>query len=214
MKDKSQKLLKKARHKQKISYILENFLNISHKKEIKFGEIGDSLKGRAFAGLMLIFVLPNLIPLPIPGISTILGTPLIILSFQFMSGRKSPWFPKWIREKKISGEKLAKAINFILPYIKKLETIFSPKFTILVEPPLERILACCCLIASIIMALPIPFANWLPALSIFILSIAILERDGFLAIFGLAIFIAAIMLTYTIIFTLFKGGLFFLERLI
>lgn len=213
MKLESKEAIKKERLKKKISYLLENFLQKSHKEYLTFGEIRDSLEGRAFAGLMLVFVLPNLIPLPIPGISTILGTPLIILSFQFMMGRKSPWFPKWLKEKKISRAKIAKAINYILPYIKRFEVIFSPKFSILAQPPFERILASCCLISAIIMALPIPLANWMPALSIFTISIAILERDGLFAILGISIFLAAMTLTYTIIFTILKGGFFFLERL-
>lgn len=213
IKKQSREELKKIRQKKKISFFLENFLKEFPENEISFGEIRDSLGGRAFSGLMLIFVLPNLIPLPIPGISTILGTPLIILSFQFMKGRKSPWFPKWLKNKKIKKSKLQSSLNYIIPYIKKCEIIFSPKLTFLVEYPMERVLAGFCMIASIIMALPIPLANWLPALSIFIISLSILERDGLLAIIGISAFSGAIFLTYTIIFTIFKGGLFFIEQI-
>lgn len=200
-------------HKKRISHILENFLSNVKNKYITIGEMRDRLEGRAFATLMLIFALPNLIPLPIPGISTILGTPLIILSFQFMMGRKAPWFPKWLKNKQIKTTRIERAIKYVVPKIKKIEIIFSPKLVFLVEPPMERILAGFCLIAAIIMALPIPLANWLPALSIFILSLAILERDGILAILGLCAFAGAIMLTYTIVITLLKGGLYFLENL-
>lgn len=210
----SKEELKKIRHEKKISFFLENFLKSFPEEEITFGEIRDALEKKAFGGLMLIFVLPNLIPLPIPGMSTILGTPLMILSYQFMRGKKSPWFPKWLQNKKIKKSKIESALSFIIPYIKKFEIIFSPKLTFLVESPMERILAGLCLIASLIMALPIPLANWLPALSIFIISLAILERDGLLALIGICIFCSAIFLTYTIIFTILKGGLFFLERLL
>lgn len=213
LKKHSKEELKKIRHAKKISFFLENFLNDFSGKEISFGEIRDSLGGRAFSGLMLIFVLPNLIPLPIPGMSTILGTPLVILSFQFMRGRKSPWFPKWLKNKTISKKKLESSLNYIIPCIKKFEIIFSPKLTFLVESPMERVLAGFCMIAAIIMALPIPLANWLPALSIFVMSLSILERDGVLAIVGISIFSGALLLTYTIIFTILKGGLFFLEKL-
>ena len=79
---------------------------------------------------------------------------------------------------------------------------------------LGRVLAGFCLIASIIMALPIPLANWVPALSIFLMSLSILEKDGLLAIIGIFVFTGAIFLTYTVILTILKGGLFFLEKLI
>jgi hypothetical protein len=131
-----------------------------------------------------------------------------------MRGRRSPWFPQWLKNKQIKISRIEKAIKYYVPKIKKIEIIFSPKLVFIVEPPMERILAGLCFIAAIIMALPIPLANWLPALSIFILSLAILERDGVLAIIGLCIFVGAIILTYTIVTTLFKGGLYFLENLL
>lgn len=198
----------------KISYFLQNFLHNFTKQYITVEEIKDKMNRKAFASLMLFFSLPNLIPLPIPGISTILGTPLIILSLQFMRGKKTPWLPKWVGRKKISYEQTQKTIEYIVFYIKKIERIFKPRMTFMLEGIMEKLIAFLCLAASIIMALPIPFANWLPAMSIFIFSLAILEKDGLLAILGLFVFIFSITLTYKIIFTLLKGSFYFLDRVL
>lgn len=44
------------------------------------------LGGRGRAGLILLFALPNVLPAP-PGMSGLLGLPLLYLSFQMMLGR-------------------------------------------------------------------------------------------------------------------------------
>jgi hypothetical protein len=162
---------------------------------------------------MLIFALPNLIPLPIPGISTVLGTPLIVLSYQLVKGRDVPWFPKWLARRSIECSKLKKAILYILPYLQRLEAILKPRLSFLVDPPMERFIAAICLAMAVIMVLPIPLGNWFPAVTICLFLLAIIERDGMMAILGFITSIISVSLISTVLFALFKAILFFLESL-
>lgn len=197
----------------RISEILEKFVNHIEKPSLTIGEMRDGFGDKAFASLMLVFALPNLIPLPIPGMSTILGFPLIILSYQLMRGYDMPWFPKWLERKKLSSAKIKKAVNFIIPYVKNIERLFKPRFALFLTFPMEKFLAFICMIMSIIMTLPIPLANWLPAMSIFLISLSLLEKDGVITMIGLIACFFATILTFTVIFTLFKGFVLFLKSM-
>lgn len=196
-----------------ISTIFRKMLENNSRSYITVGEIKEELSNKAFGILMLVFALPNLIPLPIPGISTVLGTPLIVLSYQLVKGRDMPWFPKWLAERSIECVKLKKAILYILPYLERLEGLLKPRLSFLVDPPMERFIAVICLVMALIMTLPIPLGNWFPAVTICLFLLAIIERDGVIAILGFITAIISVALISTVLFALFKTILFFLENL-
>lgn len=197
----------------RISVILKRFIDNISDPYITIGEIKDILSDRAFGTLMLLFALPNLVPLPIPGISTILGTPLIILSYQLMKGRKSPWFPKWLANRSLDSNKIKRTLLYIIPYIIQLEFLLKPRLSFLAEYPLDKFIASICLIMSIIMALPIPLGNWFPAFTICLFALSIIEKDGVLVLLGLISASISITLISTVIFAVLKSILFFIEKL-
>jgi hypothetical protein len=196
-----------------ISAILSQFIKNISSPSITIGEIKDTLSDRAFGTLMLLFALPNLIPLPIPGISTILGTPLIILSYQLMKGRKSPWFPKWLASRSLDSVKIKKILSYLIPYIIRLEFLLKPRLSFLIEPPLDKFIAGICFLMAIIMSLPMPLGNWFPAFTICLFALAILERDGVVVLLGLISALMSITLISTIVFAILKATLFFIEKL-
>lgn len=196
-----------------ISVVLENFLENFPGKYITLGEIKDQFSHRVFSVPMLLFALPNLVPLPIPGISTVLGIPLVILSYQLAKGMKVPRLPKGLANKSLERSKIEKIILYILPYIKRLECILKPRLSFLLEPTILKIIAVICLIMSIIMVIPLPLGNWFPALTICLFSLAILERDGMLVLLGLISAIISIGLISTVLLALFKAFWLSIEKL-
>ncbi len=201
------------KEQKKISFILKDFVTNLPSKEISIGEIKDTLGDRAFGIMMLIFALPNLIPIPIPGISAALGIPLILLSYQLMKGKQAPWFPSWIANRTFKQHDLDRIFSYCLPHMERMERVLKPRWSFLIEPPIERFLAGICLVMAAMVALPVPLGNWFPALCISLFALAILERDGICAIFGLIAAIISTILVSTVILAFIEATLFLVERM-
>lgn len=181
----------------KTSTILTDFIASHQEPQVSVRHIRDALGHRAYGLLLFMFALPNIVPVGIPGVSTILGLPLVLLSAQLLLGLPAPWFPRWLLDRSVNSAKLAAAIRSALPYLMKLERILRPRLLWLTGPVAERLLALVCLTLAIILSLPIPFANWPPALAIALLALSLIERDGLLYGLGLmaTLFSAAILAT-------------------
>lgn len=206
--------LNEQKNNRRISVILREFMDNESDSRVTIGQLKDTLADRAFAILMLIFALPNLVPIPIPGISVFLGIPLILLSFQLASGRKAPWFPLWLSRKSISDKDLSKIFSYIMPYLVKLEKVLRPRFGFLVKPYAERIIAGLCFIMAILIALPIPLGNWFPAFSICLFSLAILEHDGVFCLLGIIAVCISLILVSSVVTAITFAALYFLEQII
>src|SRR5690606_38862765 len=78
------------------------------------------------------------------------------------------------------------------PHIRRMERLLRPRLLLLTGPLGERLLALIALALAIILALPIPFGNWPPALAIVLFALALLERDGLFYVLGLCATLLAI----------------------
>ena len=171
----------------KVSVILSNFLDGFHNPTITISDIKNAISNRSYGLFMFLLALPCIIPIPTPGLSAVIGLPLIAITFQAMIGQEVPWLPKFISKKEFKREDMMRSFNYIKPYLERLESILKPRIKFLVTSTAERVIAVLCFMLSVTIILPIPFGNALPAFIICLLSLAILTRDGLLVIFALAI---------------------------
>lgn len=139
---------------------------------------------RSFGFLILVFALPNGIPAPIaPGLSAILGAPLLLLSLQMLLGFRTPWFPASWRARSFARRDVAKLLRPALPYIVKVERFIRPRFKHLAAGVLpSRLIGGLILWNAILLSLPIPFGNLIPAWAIILAALGQVERDGALVI--------------------------------
>ncbi|MGN6764909.1 MAG: exopolysaccharide biosynthesis protein, partial [Rhizobiaceae bacterium] len=61
------------------------------------------------------------------------------------------------------------------------------------ERTADRVIGAIALLFAIAVTLPIPLGNWLPACSIFLLSLALSERDGLCLIAGMVVGVISIL---------------------
>jgi hypothetical protein len=190
----------------KLSDTLRSIAGDSARERISVGDLVAALGDRALAALMVAFALPNVLPMP-PGTSGILGAPLVFLATQLMFGRR-PWLPRTVADRSMLRTDFATLLDRAGPWLTKAERLLRPRLGILVQPPGEYVVGAVCLILSIILVLPIPLGNILPALSICLLSLGILERDGVWVIAGFALSGASIAVVGGVVFALFMGTYF------
>jgi hypothetical protein len=65
-----------------------------------------------------------------------------------------------------------------------MELVTRPRLEILFGPAGERLIGVTCTLLALVLVLPIPLGNLAPGATVAVLSLALLQRDGLLALLG------------------------------
>lgn len=178
---------------------------------ISLGQLLRALDDRALGALLLIFSLPCVIPMP-PGTSTVLGTPLVFLTAQLMLSL-APWLPEFISRRSIARTDFAAVVARMAPWLARAENLLKPRLLWVTCSVGERLVGLVCLYLAIVLVLPIPLGNMLPALAISLMALGVLERDGVWVIAGLLTAAGATALIAGVLVGMLKAGLYVLANL-
>lgn len=198
-----------ARH---TSDLLEAFLAGATAGRVEFGALVDALGDRAFGALLVVFALPNVLPVAFPGMSSILGVPLILLSAQLMVGQPEPRLPRWLTARSMRREDFERLVLRLLPYLRKAERAVRPRWLVLTAGPAERAIGGICLVLSVVLALPLPLGNILPAAAITILAMGLVERDGIMILAGTLVALFSLAVVAAVVLAIIEAAFFFLAR--
>lgn len=196
----------------RLSEILTSLAEDTSRERVSVADIFQAMGDRAFGALILIFALPNIIPSP-PGTSALTGAPLVFLSAQLMLGQ-SPWLPKLIANRSVAQSDFSAIASRVSPWLARGERMLRPRLGFLIYPPAEYLTGFLCLILSIILILPIPLGNILPAIAICLFSFGILERDGLCVLFGMVMFAVSVTVVAGVLFALIKGVILLLTTML
>lgn len=158
---------------------------------VTIASIRDALGDRSFAALLVFFAALNLLPLP-PGASAVLGLPLLIIAAQMMYGSKRAWLPRFVAEKSLSAEQFRSVMDKVVPHLVRLERFVTPRYWPFWRKRGERIIGTMTFFLAVIVTLPIPLGNWLPAFAASLLGLALSERDGVLFAVGSVVAMASL----------------------
>ncbi|MDC9826147.1 exopolysaccharide biosynthesis protein [Devosia sp. ZB163] len=190
----------------RLSAILTAIAAAEEKERISIGDLLEALRRRALGALIFIFAVPTALPMP-PGLSTIVGAPLLFLTLQLMLGMK-PWLPKVITDRSLSRVDFHRVVTTVAPWLEKAEGIMRPRLTFMAHRPAVYLVGLVSLIMAIILFLPIPLGNMLPSLVLCILALGILERDGVWILIGLGAAVASVMIVWGVLWAIVFGALF------
>lgn len=195
-----------------LSDVLQWLAREPGRERVSVRDLIDALGERALGALMFLFAFPNVLPVP-PGTSAVLGTPLVFLAAQLMFGRR-PWLPAVVSRRSMAHADFALLVRRIAPWLKRGERLLRPRLGWLALPPVEYLLGAVCLLLALVLALPIPLGNILPALAISVLALAILERDGLWVLYGLGLALVAASVVAGVVLAAIQATLFALSRLL
>jgi hypothetical protein len=183
-------------------------------ERLTMGDIVDALQDRAFGLLMLLLALPNCPPMPgIPFVSTVTGTPLAFFAGQLALGHHTPWLPERLRRRSIGRAQLLRALIVIAPYVRRVERLLKHRLPWLATGRGERVAATVAFLLAVILALPIPGGNLLPAWAIVFFSLGILERDGACIVVGGIVTVVALALVALVLVVGVKMALFLITNM-
>ncbi|MCK9215550.1 MAG: exopolysaccharide biosynthesis protein [Rhodoferax sp.] len=183
----------------------------AQRERIAISDLLVALGDRATAALMFLFAFPNVVPTP-PGTSSILGAPLIFLSAQLMLGQ-APWLPALVANRSMARADFSLLVKRIVPWLQRAESLLRPRLSSLALPPMEYFVGFVSLLLSVLLVLPIPLGNVLPALAISLMALGVLERDGAWVLAGLAMTVVAGSVVYGVLFAMLKAGLYFFTQI-
>lgn len=160
--------------------------------QVSIASIRDALGDRSFAALLVLFAAFNLLPLP-PGATAVSGLPLIIVSAQMMYGSKRTWLPRFLMDRSISAETFRRIMDWTVPRLIRLERLIQPRYWPFWRRQGDRVIGLMTFVLAIVVTLPIPLGNWLPAASTALLGLSLVERDGILFAVGTTVGVVAMV---------------------
>jgi len=189
----------------RLSTILTDIANDPARETITIADIRDAMGDRAFGALMFVFAAPNTLPVNAPGVSVVLGIPLLFLSLQLVAGLAVPWLPRALVQRAVSRPRFARVMQYVVPWVRRAETFSRPRWPLLAAGLAERLIGLWCAFLSVVLILPVPFGNMGPGIAICILAFALLERDGKATVAGFGISVAALVLAWGVILAIVKA---------
>lgn len=176
------------------SEILVALLKAHPERRIRVRELLAALKERGFGFAMLLFALPA--ALPIAGLNSIMGVPLMLFAVQMIFQRRMPWLPRFVADRQITRDDLLSLVERGVPLLRRIERICKPRLLFLIGPTGERLLGLLIFILAFVITLPGPFTNGPPGIAVIVLSIAMIERDGLAALIGAIVAVGALALAF------------------
>ena len=147
-------------------------------------EFLEGLETRSYAFAIAALDVINCVPTGIPWLSTVTGVPMFLLAIQYFLGRSAPSLPAFIGRRGLSRGKLQDFLTRARPHIERLESAVHPRRDWWVSGLPRRALLVTWLLLIVLLALPVPFDNLLPALAILFFCLALIEGDGVMAMLG------------------------------
>lgn len=176
---------------------LQNLIDTLPEHSIELGSLLDRVGDEGLLLLSLLLVLVFLIPVSIPGVSTVFGAAILLIGLSRLSGRPL-WIPARLKTRPLPAARLRGALEAGLVWVHRLERISRPhRVPSLAQGRLVGLfnkLAFCT--AALLLMAPfgfVPFSNTLPAIALLFYAIGLIQRDGVAILLGHAAQIATVI---------------------
>lgn len=157
---------------------------------VRLSEVVEVLKGRGYRFLILLLCLPFLTPIPLPGMSTVIGAVIALIGLRLALGQK-PYLPHPLTRKELPPRMLPKVLLASSRLVGAFERLSKPRLQFFYRrAAFQRLggllIALCGL--KLLLPLPIPMSNFFPGLSAALLAAGSFEEDGLVFLAGLVMF--------------------------
>ena len=151
-------------------------------------------QGRGFDLLLVLICLPFITPIPLPGLSTPFGFVVFLIGARLALGRL-PWLPRRLLQRELPGGFITKLLKAATRIVRWLEVLLRPRLKFLHEQAVFHRAAGAMIMISgllLLLPLPVPMSNSLPAITVILLAAGAMERDGVFFLAGCALFVLTI----------------------
>ncbi len=155
---------------------------------VTLGELLDLFGDEGLLLLTILLTLVFLIPVSIPGVSTVFGAAILLVGVSRLSGRQL-WVPAKVRDRRLPSDRLRPGLAGGLRWVQRLEKLSRPhRLRVLVDGRVQGIVNdLAFILAALLLMMPfgfVPFSNTLPALALLAYAIGFIQRDGGAVLLG------------------------------
>lgn len=165
------------------SQVIED-IGVKNDPKLYLGELVNAFGERGFGALMLFFGLLNIAIGIIPGTTTVLGAPLLLIGLQLAIRQDQLWLPRWALRRSIDRDAYRSGVKKVLPRLRKLERLSRPRLAVMTSEVSEVLIGVATFVLAFILILPIWGGNLVPALIIATFGFGLMQRDGLAVIIG------------------------------
>lgn len=183
--------------------VLDDLDDAADGQSVSIGDVVSAFENSSAGAIIALFGMVAAMPLigDIPGMSILIGVLVLLVLAQvlFRSGR-GIWLPAIIADREVEEETVEKSVEKARPYVRWLDKWIRPRLKVLTEgtwPRTALVIGAAIMAVALMPMELIPSGSTLPALAIVAFGLALIARDGALALFGYAMVIVTIVVGYT-----------------
>ena len=153
-------------------------------ERISLGHLLEVHGPAAHGSLLLLLAVLSL--LPVPGAGTALGLGLVALSVAMCRGNCAATLPRRVCDLQMSRAWGQRVLCSLAVVYETAARVARPRLQALVPGPSHTVLWAAVAAMAVLLALPIPFGNFLPAVTLILLALGIVFSDGLVVVAGYA----------------------------
>ena len=188
----------------RFSAVLEQLIDAFAERPVPLRDVLEVMQSRGYTVLLVLLSFPFCTPIPLPGFSAPFGLVIAIIGLRLALGQK-PWLPARLLDTTLPAKFLPRVLTATRRLVRWLEVFLRPRrVEVLRWRPVRHGIGAMIFTCGVLLLLPlpIPFSNGLPAFTVLLLASATLEEDGHAAIAGAMMFVV----TLAFFAVLFWGG--------
>jgi hypothetical protein len=178
----------------RLSDELEQWLTADGDKSL--GGLVDTFGDKSFALLFVLLLGVPALPIPTGGATHVFEVIAVLVAGQLIAGRKELWLPKRWRGLQLAGGRKERFVTGLMRLIRWLERHSRPRLRWLFHHRLSDVVFGLVVIAGTagaFLAPPFSGLDTIPALGVVVLSLALLLEDALIAIVGMLMTAAGIV---------------------
>ena len=145
--------------------------------KLSLREMVEAFGERGFGAVILMLALMALVPWP-PGGKAVFSVPIILIAAELALQREKVWLPRWLLNLSVNRNSYRSAADKILPRLRRVERLTRPRWPALTGEAADVVIGLICILLALMMALPVPFGDALPGLTLALFGLGIIQRDG------------------------------------
>lgn len=169
-----------------LSHMLTTLIDEIHGDTITLQELLERSGRQGMLLICALSTLPFLIPVSIPGVSTVFGAAIVLLASALFLNRL-PWLPQRILHKPLDARKLVPVLRKGVAVVGKMDRWVKERWLGLTSSTMLRLNCAAVVFGGLLLMAPlgpIPFSNTAPAVGILLLTVGLLQRDGLFVLLG------------------------------
>ena len=158
--------------------VLDAFAEGDPDDHLRLGDLLSGLRQTAFGMLLFVAVLPAFMPIPVVA-GAVSGPLVVLIGVQLLVCLRKPWLPGFLARRGPHRKSMVRFRDLMSRWLGWVEKLVRPRMGWVLDHPVASAFTGLLLVLlGVLLALPIPFTNYLFGVLLLLFVFALLERDG------------------------------------